>query len=272
MTRNLAPLASALLLSLLAAPAAVATDLTGGVANVAPTLTSVNLSSSSLTPTAGTTTSFTATIVAADLNGFADIGSGVTNAVTVGILKPDGSTVQVAQSAATFVSGSGISATYTKTLTMNYYDAAALTTSTYKVKVVVTDAQSATVNNLLSLATFNYAQLAALNAPSSVDTGSNVAPGDSGSIATMAVGNYGNVQIDAQVSGTTPASSSNTIPIGSIKYSLSSNMASSTALTGSGVTMSSFDLASGSGSSKNAYWQMTMPSGSSQYVPSGTYT
>jgi len=266
-------LASTLLtvLATFGAPQAAATDLTGGITNVAPTITSVTLSSSSLTPTAGTTTSLTVTVVAADLNGFADIGSGVTNAVTVGILKPDGSTVQVAQSAATFSSGSGVSATYTKTLTMNYYDAAALTTSTYKVKVVVTDSQGSSVSNIASLATFNYAQLAALNAPASVDSGS-AAPGGTSAIAPMAIGNYGNVQIDVQVSGTTPTNGAYTIPVGDVAYSLNSDMSSSSALSGSTATLNSFDLASGAGASKTMYWQMTMPSGSDQYVPAGTYT
>ena len=272
-SRNPTILATALLVALaFAAPSAAATDLTGGVPNLAPTITSVDLSSSSLAPTAGTTTALTVTVVAADLNGFADIGSGVANAVTIGILKPDGSTVHVAQSAATFSSGSGVSATYTKTLTLNYYDAAATGGSTYKVKVVVTDSQAAAVDNLLALATFNYAQLAALNAPASVDTGSNISPGSASSIATMAVGNYGNIQIDAQVSGTAPANGANTVPVGSIAYSLASDMASSTALTTTASSISSFDLAGGSGSSKNLYWQMTMPSGASQYVPAGTYT
>ena len=253
-------------LLLLASPSSV------GLGNIAPTITTVTLSSSSLTPTAGTTTSFTVTVVAADLNGFADIGSGVPGAVTVGILKPDGSTVHVVQSAATFSSGSGFSVTYTKTLTMNYYDAAALLTSTYKVKVVVTDSQGATADNLLALATFNYAQLAALNAPASVNDGSSISPGTSGSIATMAISNYGNIQIDVQISGTAPANGANTIPVGSVKYSLNSDMSSSTALTGSTATLSSFDLAGGAGASKNLYWQLTIPSGSTQYVPAGTYT
>ncbi|MEA3203717.1 MAG: hypothetical protein QOI63_1396 [Thermoplasmata archaeon] len=255
--------------SVLAAPMGAAPDLSGGVVNVPPTLVSVTLGSSSLTPTAGTTTSLVTTIVVSDLNGFNDISS-----VLVTILKPDGTTVHVAAAAASFVSGSGVQATYTKTSTMNYADAAALTTSTYKVKVTATDSQGAAVNNLLSLGTFNYAQLAALNSPSSLDLGSSLSPGDTSAIGALAISNYGNIQIDTQVSGTAPAvtSPAATLPIGSVTYSLNSNMASSSALSTSAVTAGSFDLGAGVGNSKNLYWQMAVPTGASQYVPAGTYT
>jgi len=270
MNQVLTSLASVALLLLVAAPAIQATDITGGVANLAPTITSIALSSNSLSPTAGTTTTLTTTIVAADLNGYNDIAT-----VTVTILKPDGSTVHTS-GAASFVSGTGTSATYSRALTMNYYDPAATVQLTgYSVKVEVVDAGSpalSVVSTPILNEKFTYAELAALNAPATVDTGSNVQPGQSSSIATMAVSNYGNVRIDMQVSGTAPNNGGTTIPVGSIAYSLASNMASSSALTGSGVTMSSFDLSSGAGSSKNTYWQMTIPSGSSQYVKSGTYT
>src|SRR5882672_10023842 len=96
--------------SVLAVPLGAAPDLSGGIVNVPPTLVSVTLGSSSLTPTAGTTTSFVTTIVVSDLNGYNDISS-----VLVTILKPDGSTVHAAAAAASFSSGSGVQATYTKT-------------------------------------------------------------------------------------------------------------------------------------------------------------
>jgi hypothetical protein len=49
-------------------------------------------------------------------------------------------------------------------------------------------------------------------------------------------------------------------------------MSGSSALTGSAATLSSFDLAAGASSSANLYWQLTVPDGSSQWIPSGTYT
>ena len=268
-------LASAALFGLVAftAPAALSTDLTGGVANLAPTITSVTLGSSALTPTAGSTTALTVTVVAADANGYNDIAS-----VTVSILKPDGTTVHTS-GAASLTSGSGTSATYTRSLNMNYYDpAATLIASGYQVKVVVADAgtPSLTVENIPTLSKFTFAELAALNAPASVSTGSNIQPGASSSVATASIANYGNVRIDMEASGTAPSNPATTpattIPVSSIAYSLNSDMSSSSTLSGSAATITSFDLAAGSGSARSTYWQMTIPSGSSQYVPAGTYT
>ena len=255
--------------ALAATPLGAAPDLTGGITNLAPTVVSVTLGAASVTPTAGTTTSLSTTIVVSDLNGYNDV-----TGVTVAIVKPDGSTVHQAASAASFSSGTGVQATYTKSLSMNYYDPAALLTSTYKVRVVATDSQGATGDNLADLAVFNFAELAALNAASSVDLGSSLAPGDTSSIGSMQVSNYGNVQIDTQVSGTEPTnpSPSATLPVGSVRYSLNADMSSSSALATSSSTVSGFDLAAGSGSAKNIYWRMTVPSGADQYVPAGTYT
>lgn len=274
MLRNFAAAATAvLLLTMVAAPSIQAQDLSGGVLNLAPTITSVTLGSSALSPTAGTTTALLVTVVAADLNGYNDIAT-----VTVSILKPDGTTVHTS-GAASLQSGSGTSATFTRSLNMNYYDAAAILIATgYQVKVVVADAgtPALSVENIPTLNKFTYAELAALNAPAAVNTGSDIQPGSASSIATAAINNYGNVRIDMRISGTAPSNPATapatTIPVGSIAYSLNSDMSSSSALTGSATTITAFDLAAGSGSAKNSYWQMTIPSGSSQYVPAGTYT
>jgi hypothetical protein len=248
---------------------ALALDLTGGIVNLVPTIVSVTLSSSSLTPVAGTTTPLTVTVIAADGNGFNDISS-----VTVQVLKPDGTTSHIAAGAASFSSGSALQATFARTVNMNYYDAAATGLSTYKVKVIATDSQSATINNVASLATFNFGSLAALNAASSLSLGASMNPGDTGSIQSLSVQNYGNSQIDVQASGTalSHGSLSATIPASSITYSLNSDLSSGTALTGSAATLSSFDLAAGSSSSKSLYWRLAVPDGSTQYLPAGTYT
>jgi len=249
-------------------PAASAVNLSAGITNVAPTIVSITLgglSSGTLSPTSGTTSSLTATVVAADTNGFNDI-----TGVTVGIIKPDGTTVHVAQAAASFSSGSLLQATYTKTLTMNYYDAAALTTNTYKVKAIATDSGSLTGTNLLSLAVFNYAQLVALNAPASVDVGgSGITPGTSGAITSMSITNYGNQQIDTQISGTDLTDgSSDTITVDNMAYGLASDLSDAAALSGSPTTLSSFNLAAGAASSKTTYLQLSPPTG----LPAGTYT
>lgn len=245
---------------------AVAVDITGGVANVAPTLVSLTLGSTSLTPTAGTTTSLSVTTVVSDLNGYNDVAG-----VQVSILKPDGS-VHLAAAAATFSSGTGVQATYTKSLAMNYYDAPALLTDKYRVKVTATDAQGAAVDSLASLGLFNYAELVAASTPSSLDLGASLAPGDASSIGSLRMSNSGNVQIDLQVSGTAPSNSGTTIPVSSIRYSLNSDLSSSSALSTSAASLGTFDLGAGSGSSRDLYWRLTLPSGSDQYVPAGTYT
>lgn len=258
--------AALLLLGLAAAPAVHGVDLGAGILNVAPTILSISLSgltSGTLTPSAGTTASITATVVAVDTNGFADISG-----VTVGIIKPDGSTVHLAQSAASFSSGSLLQATYTKSLSMTFHDAAALTTSTYKVKAIATDAAAATGTNLLTLAVFNYGQLVAVNAPASLDLGSSLSPGIAGSIASLSLQNYGNVQMDSQVSGTALTYSSSSIPVSAMAYSLASDLSGPAALSTSAATLSSFDLASGASSSKSIYFQLTPPEG----LPAGTYT
>lgn len=274
--RSVGGVLSALLLLLVAvaaglgAPVAMAADVTTQVSNVAPTVTSVTLPGSSINPTAGTTTGVSTTIVVDDLNGYNDIAS-----VTLEVLKPDGSTTHIAASAATFSSGSLTTATYTKSFNMNFHDDPALTTNTYKVKVVATDVAGLTGNNLASLQIFNYAQLAALSiSPGTIDLGSNLDTEGTGSTVTIAVQNHGNVQMDAQLSGTalTHATESATIPVGNVAYSTASDMTGSAALTGSAVTLSAFDLAKGASSTKNTYWRVTVPDGDAQWVPSGAYT
>ena len=259
--------ATLLLAGLALAPAVGAVDLGAGIINVAPAILSISLSglsSGTLTPSSGTTASITATVVATDTNGFADI-----TGITVGIVKPDGSTVHVAQDDATFSSGSLLSATYTKTLSMNFYDAAALTTSTYKVKAIATDAGLLTAVNDLTMATFNYAQLVAVNAPASLDLGSSLTPGEAGSITSLSLQNYGNVQMDAQVSGTAlTLDVDNSIPVSAMEYGLDSGLSDAAALSGSAATLSTFDLASGASSSKSLYFQLTPPEG----LAPGTYT
>ena len=252
------------------APVAAGVSVTGSITNVAPTITSISLSglvSGALSPTAGTTTSTTATVVATDLNGGSDI-----TGVTVGIIKPDGSTVHLAEAAGTLQSSSGLTATFTKVLTMNYYDAAALAGSTYKIKATATDSASATGSNVLNLAlaTFNYNQLVALSAPSSLALSS--AAGSSSGGTALSVNNYGNVQIDTQVSGTSLVGpSSVTLAVGDVTYSLNSGMSGPTALTGSAATISAYDLAPANGAAKSIYFDLT-PTTPAGGLPVGDYT
>lgn len=249
---------------------ASAGDLGVDVANSPPVVTSVTLPST-VTPTAGATTSVSTTVVVTDLNGHNDVTS-----VAVEILKPDSSTTHVASASATRTSASATSATYTRTFTMAYHDAPATGSSTYKVKVTVTDAAGATGTNVADLAVFNYAELAALSLGSeTMEFGTDVAPGATSSAVASSVANRGNVRVDVQVSGTALAHDTvadASIPVSSVAYSTSSDMSGSAALSGSATTLTDFDLATGSSSAKDLHWTISVPSGDSQYVPSGDYT
>ena len=249
-------------------PATQAVDLTAGLLNVAPAVVSVTLPT--VTPTAGTTTDVATTIVVSDANGYNDVSS-----VEVTVLKPDGSTVHVAAASATFSSGLALEATYTYTFQMNFHDPAATGTTTYMIRIVATDAAGATGDNTLSLATFNYAQLAALNVGSSaISLGTTLQPGDTTSIVGESIQNYGNVQIDVQMSGTalSHATEAASIPVGAVTYSLAGDMTGAAALSGTPATLASFDLAAGASSARSIYVRADIPSGSSTWLPSGTYT
>jgi hypothetical protein len=152
---------------------------------------------------------------------------------------------------------------------MNFYDAAALLTSTYKVKVVATDKASLSADNLAAPALFNYNSLVALATASTLNVGSGgVAPGAGGPIASLSIQNQGNARIDVQVSGTALTFGSNSIPVGDLSFGTASDLAGSTVLSGTPATLSSFDLAAGAASSRALYVQLTTtPEG----LPAGTY-
>lgn len=261
-TARVALLSTCLVLTSVAPPAAAIGE-TITITNIAPTVVVsgvTGLTAGALDPTSGTTSTITVTLVVTDLNGASDV-----TGATAGILKADGTTVHLAQAAATLSSTGATTKTFTKTLAMNYYDAPA----TYKVKVVGTDAASATGDNLVSLTSFTFNSLVAMSAPSTFAVaGSGIAPGSTAAAQSLTVTNAGNAQIDTQVSATDLTFSGNTIPVGSIAYSLSSDMSASAALTTSATGLSSFDLNYGAGSTKSIYFQVTAPTA----LPPGDYT
>lgn len=60
--------------------------------------------------------------------------------------------------------------------------------------------------------------------------------------------------------------------MGNVEHNIADDRGSATALTGSTATIADFDLDHGSSASKTIYWWLTVPSGSTQHVPSGDYT
>lgn len=257
-----------LLLALLVPASTLAQDTSVTVANVAPVVTSVTLPTDAVLPTAGGTTNVTTTVVVTDLNGCNDVAR-----VAVEIRRPDNATHRPSADAAYISCAAGTAATYRLTFTMAYFDAAALDTSTYKAAVTVTDRQGATGTNLASLGTFRYAELAALRLDlSAVDFGA-VDPGSASSILPLSVANQGNVRIDTQVSGTTLAHATEAanIGVGNVRYGLAANLTDAAALGSSAAAVSGFDLAAGASSARSLYWQLSVPDGATQWVPSGAY-
>lgn len=232
------------------------------ITNLAPTvaISSVSgLTANALDPTSGTTSTITVTLVVTDLNGASDI-----TGATAGLLKSDNSQ-HAAQAAATLSSTGVTTKTFTKTLSMNFYDAP----GTYKIKIIGTDAASATGDNLLALTSFTYNSLVALSAPSTFAVaGAGVAPGETASAQSLTITNAGNAQMDMQVSATDLTYNSNTMAVGNIAYSLASNMGSPATLTTSATSLTGFDLTYGASSTKNIYFQVTAPTG----LPPGDYT
>lgn len=264
-----AALASALLLAA-AQPPAGAGSLAASVevANVAPVVASVTLPAT-VEPTAGGTTSVSVTIVAEDANGANDIAS-----VRVEVLRPNGATTHVPAAAASLASATGVRGTFTYTFAMQYFDEPALGNSTYKVKVVATDSRGLAGDNLAALAVFNYAELVALNLQAgAIDFGANLEPGSRSAVVPLGVENHGNVRLDVQLNGSDMAHASlnASIPVGRVSYSTESNMSGSRALSAAPATLETFDLERGQGSSKPLHWQLAVPSGSEQWVPSGSY-
>lgn len=244
-------------------PLAASVPSSAAVLNKVPDIQSVSVAAT-VTPTAGGTTSVAATIVASDNNGANDLLG-----VTLQVLKPD-SSVHTAAGAATLVSSSGKSATWTRTFTMAFHD----DPGTYKLVAVVTDKQSATGDNVAAPQTFAYATLAALSLGAGTLGLGSIEPGAASTVQAIGVQNHGNVRIDVQVNGTalSLASPAASLPVGSLKYSGASDMSGAAALSATPATLGAFDLAKGPSSSQSLYWRLDVPDGDAQYVPPGTYT
>lgn len=254
-------------------PPALSETLSADVDNVDPTVLTASLPESSYAPTAGGTTSITATISVEDLNGCDDIVR-----VEAQVNDPSNATKIAATDLAGTGSCSAGVASYSYDFDMDYHWDAVLGTDTYKVYVEAEDAAGATSNNVLdlgSLLTFNYEELTALNLnTSTLDFGNSIAPGATSEVVHLGVENHGNVQIDTDLSGTnlSHATESAWIDVSQVSYNDANDAGQASALSTSATTVGAFDLAAGSGSSDTLYWWLEAPSGSEQWIPSGTYS
>lgn len=236
------------------------------IKNKAPTIESVTITTDDdlvtagvqVNPTPNSTKSVSVEIQTRDVNGFNDIDS-----VSVVVYKPDGLTVHVASGSATFSSGTGANGDWTYSFNMNYYDTAAIGTSTYKVVATATDASAGTGDNSATPAEFNFTEYIALSLNTalidfgSLDVGSTSAP-------VEVVGtNAGNITMDISVSGTTlvntdPAKT-DSIAITQIDYDLVNTFTNNLSLSTTSQTVSNYDLAPGVSATKPIYFQLNVP-------------
>lgn len=257
-------------------PAAIAFAQTGKaqINNKAPTIESVTLtpdndsglSGVQVNPTPDSTTTVSVSIQAKDLNGYNDIST-----VAVVVYKPDGTTVHVSSGNATLSTGNGTHSTWTYSFNMNFYDAPATGTSTYKVITTATDTLGATGNNSATPAVFNYNELIALSLNTNTIDFGVLDPGQTSTTQTVVGTNLGNVTLDINLSGTNLSYLTNSIAISRVDGALDSGFTAPTVLSASSQTVSTYDLAPGAASSKSVYFRLRVPSGDEQYLPAGTY-
>lgn len=191
-------------------------------------------------------------MIPSDTNGYNDIST-----VAIVVYKPDGTTVHIPSGNATLASGSGTHSTWTYSFSMNFYDAPATGAATYVVVATATDSQEAAGDNSASPALFNYNELIGLSLNTNTIDFGVLDPGQTSGIQTVV--------------GTNLVYQTNTIAISQVDYSLDNNFTSPTALSTSGQTLSSYDLAPGATTSKSIYFRLRVPSGEEQYVPAGAY-
>lgn len=230
--------------------------------NLVPVVDSIGVASS-VSPSAGTTVVVPITLSVRDNNGFQDLSD-----VRVTLKSPGGAVHTATASATSAGDGSGTSEGYTHNFTLQYYD----DPGTYTVEAVAQDQTSAV--SVVTLGTFSYEALAALDLDTSSVAFGSIDPGVDSSVKTVTVENFGNVLIDLQTEGSSLSDGvGHDIDVSRIKYDLAnSNMSASSALTSTAFTNGGFNLAYGPAQTSTTYWQLDTPSGDEQYLPAGTYS
>ncbi len=255
---------------MLATPATFSDEatMTVTVGNSAPTLDNIVIagqdSGATVSPTAGNTTTVLLVAEARDSNGYVDISS--VNCTITGTGTVEDSPVELS-----FDSNiDSTRANYTGTFNMDFYDAS----GTYTVDCVATDASAATGNLPEN---FNYDSLTALELDAttvgfgSVSSGatSNVT-GDT-SMATTAlptIQNYGNIVIDAKISGTALTGPA-TIPVGNVEYQFGTLGFSP--LSGT-LTLADINLTKGASETEKVDFELNVPEGTVTGTYNGTVT
>lgn len=239
------------------------------VTNAAPTVGTVT-ATTPVTLSSGSTVIAWCNATITDTNGYSDVSA--VNATIYHSTSSEGASDDnndhYTNSSCVTAGGSGTTINANCTFTLQYYANA----NSWTCKMYANDTAglsgsstaSVTVNNLTGLSvpsTIAFGELA-LAATSSVDINHTVT-------------NYGNTQLDIQLSGTDAADNTanafnctiGTVPVGNTKYNVTQYAqdytANMTALTGSAVTRTEFDLAQRtsevSASTAKTYWKTKMP-------------
>lgn len=272
-----------------AAPMAGAQTADGSVTNATPVVSSVTLysaaptpgsscaggtSATGFSPSSGTTRTIHICAVITDDNGWSDVcqtGSSRTYTVKA----TDGTTTLGSKTGSmTCAAGSGTSVAVTAEFTMEYWRLPATGATYYYVRVDVTDVASASAGQ--GSASFNYAALTSLHVTDASFSFGSIAPAGNGTDSAT-IYNYGNqaftIQLGGPSGGFTGASKSQTIAVGSMTHGNASG-SETTALTGSAATTGVTAAVETSDTPTNrvVYLKLTVPAGTSQWVPADTYS
>lgn len=267
MKRTIAILTAVLMLVMPLAMSDTAT-MSVTVGNTAPTVDDVKINGAdnpNVDPSAGTTVEVTIYAEVTDGNGWDDITD--INCTVTGPGTVEGSPV-----ALTLTQLDSDTANGTGTFDMDFYDAA----GTY---IVNCTAKDASLVEGIGQDTFNYQEKIALELDASSVAFPSVNPGQTTNVTgdtnigtpdNATIQNYGNVRIDATISGTDLNDGGNTITVGNVDYQFT-GLGFKT-LTTNGTTETDLDLTAGSSSTTNVDFSLYVPIGTVSGSYNGTTT
>ena len=239
------------------------------ISSAAPTMGDVTLwnqleADAAITLSAGSTVTVIANVTVTDLNGGDDISSATAtlyHSTNVSGDSDDENT-HLTNSSCVLGATDGNTKVATCRFTMNYMALG----GTWTANITATDSSALSVSNTDDNTVNDLAALDVTDA--TINFGSLALGANSSSESTMTVRSQGNVQIDARFSGNDFTCTSGTVPVGNVRYSLSTGNYDSMSddLTTSPATQTTFDLgvrgvatADGANSDNSEYWTIKAP-------------
>ena len=243
-------------------------DMTVTVGNVAPSVDNIVIDGedtlASVDPTTGATTSVTLYAEATDDNGWDDVSTIICTITGPGTVQDSPVTLILSELDSDTAEGS-------ESFDMDFYDAS----GTYTVDCEATDASALTGDRQEN---FDYTSLTALELDATAVAFPGVDPGvtttvdgdtNMGTPAAPTIQNYGNVEIDATISGTDLISGANTITVGNVRYEF--DTLGLTTLSGT-TTPVDINLTAGASSTTNIDFELDVPIATVSGTYSGTTT